>query len=330
MRDAVTGLSVTGMVATQGMGIAIPQEAPVRGTGRWVRIGLIFAAVLAFTYLTLRGLEEVHLFGDEFHSIRNLHLSYGELLALYDAYGSGVLLPLTQKLSADLLGPGLIAYRLPSWLGGLGSLLLCYPVARRLVGPGPAAMSALALALSPIFCFYSRYGRGYSLATGFALAFALALMQLGEPGLSRAKRTAWGALGILSGGLLPWAHLFAASSLGALGLAGIVGLAARPGERGERPARRNSTVIAVVGALLLCGALYLPALESLREFYDRKAFSGAGGAFGVGDVVALLYGHPVSGWAALGLLPVASSVWPAATPDAPSFSHAGPSVRSWH
>jgi len=305
MGDAVTGLAVTGMVATQGMGIAIPQEAPVRGTGRWVRIGLIFAAVLAFTYLTLRGLEGVHLFGDEFHSIRNLHLPYGELLGLYDAYGSGVLLPLTQKLSADLLGPGLLSYRLPSWLGGLAGLLLLYPLARRLVGPGPAAISVLALALSPIYCFYSRYGRGYSLATALALAFALALVHLGEPGLSRTRRTQWGALGVLCGGLLPWAHLFAVSSLGALGLAGIAGVEERRDEEGGRPASRGSTMLVVAGALLFCGALYLPALESLGEFYDRKAFSGAGGTFGVGDVVTLLYGHPAPGWAALVLLPVA-------------------------
>ena len=287
------------------MEIATPQEVSGPGTGRSVRVGLIFAAVFAFTYLTLRGLDQVHLFGDEFHSIRNLQLSYGELLGLYDAYGSGVMLPLTQKLAAELLGPGLLVYRVPSWLGGLGALLLAYPVARRIVGPAPAAVSVVALALSPIFCFYSRYGRGYSMAACFALAFALALMQLGTPGLSRAKRTLWGAVGILAGGLLPWAHLFAASALGALGVAGIVGIEARHGGLRQRPAPRSTLVIVVVGAALLSGALYYPALESLREFYDRKAFAGAGGSFGVGDVLTLLYGQRLVGWAVLGLVPAA-------------------------
>ncbi len=287
------------------MGIATQQEALGAATGRGVRVGLILTAVFAFTYLTLRGLDQVHLFGDEFHSVRNLGRSYGELAGLYDAYGSGILLPLGQKFASDLLGPGLLSYRIPSWLGGLGALLLSYPTARRLVGPAPAAATTLALALSPFFCFYSRYGRSYSMAACFALLFALCMLRLGSGRLSRTGRGVWIGAAVLAGALLPYAHLFAVSSLVAIALGGVIGLAPRVSLVRERPPSRVPVLLAIGIAPVLGALFYLPALTSLGEFFERKAFAGAGGEFGVGDVLRLLYGNRLFGWAALGLVPAA-------------------------
>ena len=61
------------------------------------------AAAVAGLALAVVGRGNVHLFGDEFHSIWNVHRPYRELIGLYDGFGSGVALPLLQRLMTDLL-----------------------------------------------------------------------------------------------------------------------------------------------------------------------------------------------------------------------------------
>ena len=106
-------------------------------------VGSIVASSAVITlYFALVGRAGVFLFVDEFHSIANLDRGYGFLLSTFDARGSGIALPLLQRLATDLFGDGLYAYRLPAAIGALGATLLCYPVAKRLVGPIPGLISA--------------------------------------------------------------------------------------------------------------------------------------------------------------------------------------------
>ncbi|MAB81066.1 MAG: hypothetical protein CMJ89_17100 [Planctomycetes bacterium] len=270
-----------------------------------LRAGLLAMGFSAFTYLTLRGLGQAHLFGDEFHSVRNLGHSFGELAGLYDAFGSGLLLPLAQKIAVDLAGAGLWAYRAPSLLGGFLALLLCYPCARRLVGPAPAALVTLALGSSPSFIFYTRYGRGYALASLFALFLAYALLRLGEDSSSGRRRLFWAASVAVSGALLPYAHLFSASSALSIGAAGWIGIEARRGTLQHPVPSRRPILLALAAAALLSVLLHLPAWETLWDFLDKKALAGAGGEFGPGDVATILYGNRGFGWIALGALPMA-------------------------
>ena len=78
---------------------------------------LVGACVLFAAWAALRGLGSVLLFGDEFHSVRNLERPWLELARLFDRNGSGLLLPLLQKLAVTLLGKGLWSYRLPAIAG---------------------------------------------------------------------------------------------------------------------------------------------------------------------------------------------------------------------
>ena len=257
---------------------------------------IVGASLIAGVYLSLRGLGGVQLFGDEYHSVRNLAMGYGELAGYYDAFGSGLLLPLLQRAAVDLFGAGPIVYRLPAVLGALGTLLLVFPCGRRLVGSTPALLATLALATSSIHVFYSRTGRAYSLATCLGLAFTLALLRLCQ---DERPRRRWWLAACVSGALLPYAHLFAATfgAGTALAAVGSVAVARRKGVAGG--VSFGSLSGALVAGALLCGALYLPARESLAAFYEEKAFAGSGGPFGPLDVAALLFGGRTAGLVAL-------------------------------
>ena len=94
-----------------------------------IALPLVALAVVIGLYFCLAGRGNVHLFGDEFHSIWHLNQSYGDILKIYDAHGSGVELPLIQRFAVDIMGAGLWAYRLPAILGAIATLLVIYPAA---------------------------------------------------------------------------------------------------------------------------------------------------------------------------------------------------------
>jgi hypothetical protein len=265
-------------------GCALP-----RGLERaWIAACLALAA-----WTCLPGLADVFLIGDELHSLRSIGLGWGELLGTYDDNGSGLLLPALQKALAGVLGHGPVVYRLPAILGALGTLLFVVPVARRAVGPTAALLALAAVATSPIAVFYARYGRGYSLAACLALAYVLALARLLEDG--RRGRIAAVAL---AGGLLPAAHLSAASISLGVGLAALVLARAR--------GRLRPVAVALGCGALLAALLHAPAWSDLRAFLTDKALAGSPQPFGAVDVAALLTGGRVAGWFVLIGLPAAA------------------------
>ena len=83
------------------------------------------------------------------------------------------------KLSSDLLGPGPVAFRLPSILFGIGILGLAYPLAIRIFQDRQVALLAVAaFAVNEYLIFFSQDARPYSLALLCAMLSFLCYLSL--------------------------------------------------------------------------------------------------------------------------------------------------------
>jgi tetratricopeptide (TPR) repeat protein len=256
-----------------------------------VLVAFLFTAIHA-----LWGRGSVLLYGDEVHTIARLHLSYGELFRTFDAKGSGIALPLLQKLACDLVGESLWSYRLPAILGALGSVPALYFLATRWVGRETAALGTLALATNPVFLYYAGFGRIYALLVLGALLATLALARALEPVPRLGPRLGRLALLAVAVGLLPFLHLTALGFVAGLGLAGALVLAGR-----RAPLRTWLALLASFAAGgALAVALHLPAWSSLRAFVEDKAGGGADAEFGGQEVAWILAGGQLAAWIWLG------------------------------
>jgi len=226
---------------------------------------LVYAVVILSAattlYFALVGRTGVFLFVDEFHSLANLDRGYGFLFSTFDARGSGIALPLLQRLTVDLLGDSLFAYRLPAALGALAATLLCYPVAKRLVGPIPALISVLALCSNSFFIYYSRLGRSYTLAVFLVLWVVFALHTALVAKTARAHHYAMLALAV---GLAPFVHLVTFGIVAATLAAGVATLAVR----GDWERHGRWLLGSLVSGGLLAGLLHLPAIGEVSVFLD--------------------------------------------------------------
>lgn len=235
------------------------------GPRSWFRLSVLVLALALGAWLRLRGLASLPLHGDEYHTLlrgpEHIDLGaapYGLLFTLFDDVGSHVPLPLLQRLSLDLFGPGVVPLRLVAILPGLGLLLLLHPLLRAFVSANAAALATLALALNPMTVYYSRFARGYVLALLLATALGWALRRLLEP--ERRSRAAWAIL-VATGALLPWVHLSALGFVLALAIAGLV-LALR---ESRAFAARLLGAFACSAVLLLL--LYAPVLGQVVEYF---------------------------------------------------------------
>jgi hypothetical protein len=259
----------------------------------------VVLAVLVGLCLCLAGRGGVHLFGDEFHSIWNLHRSFSRLMKRYDMVGSGVALPLMQRAAVGVFGPGLWAYRFPALLGAIATLVIIYPAGKRLVGQTPAVIASLALAANSIHIFYSRFARSYALMVFLAIVLVYALNRAMA---ADERRRVWYAIVAISAGLLPFAHLSAAAFVVGVGVAAIVTVLI---ERRAGQGRNRLVASLVIGAVL-CICLHLSAWDSLRQFIGAKTGQGSLSQFSVLDVAALLAGSRPAGVIWLIGVPVAA------------------------
>jgi len=267
-------------------------EATAR-TGR-VAFGALTAAGMGWgAWARISGVREHFLFGDEFHSIPLVAAGYGAIATTYDRLGSGLALPLLQRLGAEVLGVGHWSLRLPALAGSLGTLAAALLLGRRLGGWTVGAGAALLLALVPFHVFYGHFGRIYALvAFAGLMSFAVASEVLeGEP-----RRSHYAALAVLTGAL-PYLHLTAAAFAVAVGGGLVLLLALQPGRRG-----RAVWAGASLGAgIVLAALLHLPAASSLLAFVGEKTRTSYGGAFGLVDVLTLMAGSRAGGLLLLGL-----------------------------
>lgn len=118
-----------------------------------------------------------------------------DLFRFWDAPGGGIF-TLTNGLMTDSGRSPLVAF--PAWLGltagGVSLTALRFPLAlcsalavpmlwftgRRMAGPGPAALAAVLLALSPAFLLYARTATVVGPSGGLALATVLVLLRVVE------------------------------------------------------------------------------------------------------------------------------------------------------
>lgn len=277
-----------------------PDVARENGPSPYLICPLVLLAVLIGLYFCVAGRGDVHLFGDEFHSVWRLNASYGELFKNYDRYGSGIVLPLIQRFAVDVFGPGLWSYRFPAFLGAIATLLIVYPAASCLVGRTPAVIASLALAANSMHIFYSRFGRAYALTIFFAVLVVYAVTQAMR---ETQPRPFWYAIFALSAGLLPCVHLSAATFAVGIGIAALVTMSVRKQTRRHR----RWLVGSLAAGAVICLGLHVRAWESLQQYLSQISGRGDLAAFGVLDVLSLLAGSRTAGMVWLVCVPAATA-----------------------
>jgi hypothetical protein len=269
---------------------------------RVLPVALVVVSVAFGTWLRTRGIGGLFLYGDELHSLPLSRASYGTILSSYDPLGSGIALPLLQRIAQDLFGPQLWAVRLPTLAAGVAGLVAMPVVARRLIGGPAACVATLALALSSLHVFHSHFARSYSLALllGLVLVHAVA-RALETPAAARR----WAAVAATCAALLPWVHLSAASLV--VGVA--IGAAAVLARERRGTAAWRALGLGCGAAALLAALLYAPASGPLLDFLAGKARSRPEVlGFGLFDLALRFAGSGVAAWVWLVLLPV-SALW---------------------
>ncbi len=264
---------------------------------------MVLLALALGIQLRVADYPSLFLYGDEVHTLELSRRSYAHILSSYEPrVGSGIALPLLQRVTLDLFGPGLWAFRLPVLIAGIAALALMYPVARRLAGTPAAAVATLALGTSSIHVYYSHFARGYALAVPFALLLVLALHRALGAG---AKMRRWYGLAAASAGLLPYLHLTSLGLVAAVGVAAalVVLLTRRP--RRELFWLFGSFAVAAA----FCALLHLTAWDSFWGFLGhRLERRPASLSFGMVDVATRIAGSRGAAWVWLLALPLAS-VW---------------------
>ena len=256
--------------------------------------GLALAVFLVLgSYLRLADVGTALLFGDELHSLRDMHGGYGEIFGHFSQTGGGLALPLIQRILFDVFGDGPWSIRAPAWVAGLALLYLTYPVARRRLGEFAALGATALVAVMPMLVFYSHFARIYSVT---ALLCLLLYDRLEESlRASQWKPTGWlGLVGLTA--LLPWTHPTALGFVIPVYTGAFLALWLDASNRQEfrAHAARLAGVLGLAG--LLCALAYWPVRESLLAFMSEKTQAEYYGAFGPLDIASLVVG---SRWAAL-------------------------------
>jgi hypothetical protein len=263
-----------------------------------LRIALVAAALLLGTSWRVAPVGTAFLFGDEFHTLRDLPRGYRFLLTHFDNYGSGMALPLLQRLLVDLFDASRWTIRLPSLAAGIATLACVYPLGRRLVGAPAAAVATLLAAVSSLLIFYSHFARGYALVAWLSLLLVFLLQRIADG--ERAGLVRAGSCAALAA-LLPWVHLAALGFVLPVFAGTLVVLWRAPGRRREAAVLLGALAAGLAAALLL----HVPAWTSLLTYWNRTSGSDYFGEFGVLDVAALVFGSRGSGVFVIVAVPLA-------------------------
>lgn len=260
---------------------------------RWSLLAVFLALGL---WLRVRGVAELPLHGDEYHTLAAADGTVGAILTTFDTVGSHVPLPLVQKLALDVFGPGVVSFRLVALVPGILTLLLAYPLLRRWVGSDAAVLATALLAVNPMAIYYTRFARGYALGLFLALvlgwAVARVLARAGKSGLNFASL-------VLAAAFLPWVHLSTLGFVLALGLAA----SALAWRRSRAEGLRMFGAFAGAGALAF--VLFLPVLRQVLAYFGGLTSEDPPlDWFGVPTLIA---GAAVPAWAWLLCLPLGAA-----------------------
>jgi len=254
-------------------------------------LALLLAAFAVGCLWRLPGVGEALLFGDELHTLGDVPRGYAHVLTHFSATGSGMALPLLQRIAFDLFGADHWTIRAPAWLPGIALLPAVWLYGRRWFGDRIALGATWLVAVCPMLVFYSRFARAYALVALLTLLLLDCVQTLVADERRRPAR-----LVALTGlcALLPWTHPTALAAVVPIVLAGATA-AWLDG------AARRRTAFELLGALalggVLCVLLHLPALDSLRAFVSAKTTQQYEGAFGLLDTAALVFGHRAAAFA---------------------------------
>jgi uncharacterized membrane protein len=239
-----------------------------------VALPLAVAGVLLLAaLLRLWDLGGKSLWFDEAFSVFVAQQSPGEILRLLRAQESHPPLHyLVLHVVISLFGKSEAAVRLPSALASVGSVLLTFLLARRLLGRGAGVLASLLLALSPFHITSGRDARMYPFLTLFALASMYSLWLAIEEGRPR-HWIAYAGTTLLALA----SHHFAFLLLPAQGLL-ILG-----------PGRSPQVARKWLWALLAMTVLYLPYVPSLvSQMRVARNWPDIRPPFNVGAVTDLL------------------------------------------
>ncbi|WP_424831792.1 glycosyltransferase family 39 protein [Ruegeria sp.] len=219
---------------------------------------IVLAAILALAIvLRLIGLN-APLWFDEIVTIQTyVNSPWNEVLQGY-SMNNHFLFTLQSKFFASVFGDHIWAYRLPSVLFGIGTVLAIWWLARDVAGIKVAHVSALLIALSYHQVWFSQNARGYTeLAFWSTMGMIFFLRGVRDPG-----RGVWIAYGIVLAAAvfthLTGAFFFAAQGLIWLGL--VIALAVKG--RLPRDLVLSPLIGAAVGVLLLA-MFYAPVVPDV-------------------------------------------------------------------
>lgn len=258
-------------------------------------------------WLRIRYVGDALLFGDEFHSLRDMQGSYLQTLSHFSETGAGLALPFLQKGLIDLFGAGHWSLRAPAWIPGLLLLLAVYPLLRSRFGQSVALVTTAWVAIEPLLVFYSHFGRIYSLVALLSFYLLVQLEWLLDRDTVSFRRLF--TLGVCTA-LLPWAHPTALGFVLPVYLAAMLA-AWRAPEISDTQRRRRFVQLGAALALggMLCMLAYLPALGSMWDFVRTKTEVTYYGDFGLLDMMTLIGGSRPAGWALLLAAGAATGFW---------------------
>lgn len=248
---------------------SIPGCRPSRG-GAGFGVALA-AALLGGAFLRSTQLPGQVIVYDEWHTLRAaLTLDAGRLFRSFGDPDWSIPFALYLRAWLETVGLGGLAYRAPSWIGGLATVALAPLWVRGATSGRTAAVFAGLLAISPILVYHSRFARPYAVALPLALGAAFAAQHWWRH-RDRTSALAYALLASLTAFFaLPYLA-FAWTPLGFFLV--CAGLDAR------RRSLRTTAEIAALGGLVLlfCAALLGPAithdLASLRAKLDAPESS---------------------------------------------------------
>ena len=230
-------------------------------------VSVLVVALAVGCYLRLAGLSQMLFFGDEFLSLCNYRLPWGELALTYDQNGTGVPLPLLQKASAAIFGANELTLRLPALVPGILAIPVAFFFFRPFFEPFVAALGTVLFAVSHYAIFYSTHGRIYSLYLLLSMLGVILLIKMTH------HPERWPAtLFALLGGWIVFCHLSGAAFLA------ICAAYAAWVLRSRRAARREWWIcsLAFLGSGVVAFCLYLPTLSTVLSFLTTKAQLGTG------------------------------------------------------
>jgi hypothetical protein len=229
---------------------------------RWAYALLIAAGgAIAIVLRTVQLRDQIVVF-DEWHSLRAAtDLGYR---GIYGSFGLHSSIPVSLYLRAalDTVGLGLVTYRGPFLLAGLGLVLLPLAALRgraRLEG----TVLFLVFAIHPLLVYHSRFARPYAMALPCALVALWAAWRWWTTGRARA-----GTVYALFAGLTGWFTLaylpFALAPLAAIAVAPLLGWRSR----GSPSAR--AWLLVALGTAALLGVLVGPAWLADARTVENK------------------------------------------------------------